>query len=78
MGIVVAVVVPILSAIGFGSAGPVAGSVATGVQSVCCGGAVKSGSAFAAAQSVAMKGILWSSSDYLDIHTFLWLLDPKI
>ena len=58
MGIVVAIVSIVLSAIGFGSAGPIAGSVAAGVQSVCYGGAVKASSAFAVAQSAAMTSLL--------------------
>jgi len=44
--------IAVLDAIGFSSVGPVAGSVAAGIQSGI--GAVKAGSAFALAQSITM------------------------
>jgi len=44
----------ILGAIGFAATGPVAGSIAAGVQSAVYGGAVQSGSIFAILQSIAM------------------------
>lgn len=45
---------PILSFFGFSSTGVVAGTIAAGVQSVAYGASIKSGSAFAIAQSIAM------------------------
>ncbi|KAK0470060.1 uncharacterized protein EV420DRAFT_87418 [Desarmillaria tabescens] len=53
--ILVAAVPPILSLIGFGSAGPVAGSLATVLHSAI--GNVVAGSPFAIAQSIGMAGI---------------------
>jgi hypothetical protein len=43
-----------LGAIGFSPIGPVAGSLAAGIQGTCYGGAVASGSIFSILQSVAM------------------------
>ena len=58
MGIVVTVVSAIvtgaLAFIGFSSVGPVAGSIAAGIQSAVYGGAVVKGSLFAACQAAAM------------------------
>lgn len=58
MGVVVAIIVPVVSGvlglIGFSSTGPVAGSMAAGIQSICYGSAVAKGSTFALAQSIAM------------------------
>lgn len=54
MGLLTGIVVTILGVIGFAVTGPVAGSIAATIQSVCYGGAVGAGSWFAMAQSVAM------------------------
>ncbi|KAG8945992.1 hypothetical protein FRC04_012111 [Tulasnella sp. 424] len=51
-----------LNLIGFSSVGPVAGSIAAGVQSAVYGGAVASGSIFALCQSAAMGGIVVGSA----------------
>ncbi|KAG9030318.1 hypothetical protein FS837_003293 [Tulasnella sp. UAMH 9824] len=51
-----------LGLIGFSAAGPVAGSVAAGIQASFYGGAVGSGSLFAMAQSAAMGGIAVSAT----------------
>lgn len=58
MGIITSAVVGVLSLVGFSSNGPVAGSIAAGIQSACYGGAVASGSAFAVAQKIAMTSAL--------------------
>lgn len=50
-----------LGLLGFSAAGPVAGTVAAGVQSAVYGGAVGSGSLFAIAQGAAMGGIAVSA-----------------
>ncbi|KAG8915928.1 hypothetical protein FRC02_004314 [Tulasnella sp. 418] len=50
-----------LNLLGFSAAGPVAGSIAAGIQSAVYGGAVASGSAFALAQSAAMGGVAVAS-----------------
>lgn len=47
----------VVNALGFSAVGPVAGSIAAGIQSVVYGGAVAKGSLFAAAQSAAMLTI---------------------
>lgn len=54
MGFLSWALVTALGAIGFAVTGPVAGTVAAGIQSVFYGGAVASGSLFAWAQAVAM------------------------
>ncbi|KAG8917675.1 hypothetical protein FRC01_002294 [Tulasnella sp. 417] len=51
-----------LGLLGFSAAGPVAGSVAAGIQATFYGGAVGSGSLFALAQSAAMGGIAVSTT----------------
>ncbi|KAI5121031.1 hypothetical protein M0805_008607 [Coniferiporia weirii] len=51
-----AIIVGGLNLIGFSAVGPVAGSIAAGIQSVFYGGAVQAGSAFAFCQSAAMGG----------------------
>ncbi|KAG8880503.1 hypothetical protein FRB97_000738 [Tulasnella sp. 331] len=51
-----------LGLLGFSAVGPVAGSIAATIQSVCYGGAVASGSAFALAQAAAMGGIAVGSA----------------
>jgi len=48
--------VGVLGLIGFGAAGPVAGSLAAAIQSAFYGGAVTGGSLFAVLQSIAMGG----------------------
>jgi len=65
MGAVVvlpAVAIGGLGLLGFSAAGPVAGSIAAGIQSAVYGGAVASGSAFALAQAAAMGGIAVGSA----------------
>ncbi|KIO20251.1 hypothetical protein M407DRAFT_139678 [Tulasnella calospora MUT 4182] len=57
-----ALAVGALNLVGFGSAGPVAGSIAAGIQSAVYGGAVTSGSIFALCQSAAMGGIAVGSA----------------
>ncbi|KAG8945995.1 hypothetical protein FRC04_012114 [Tulasnella sp. 424] len=57
-----AVAVGALGLLGFSAMGPVAGSVAAGIQASVYGGAVGSGSLFAMAQSAAMGGIAISTS----------------
>ena len=54
MGLLSYLFVTILGAIGFAATGPVAGSVAAGIQSTVYGGTVAAGSWFAFFQSVAM------------------------
>ena len=54
MGVLTWALVTVLGVIGFAATGPVAGSLAAGIQSVVYGGAVGAGSMFAWAQSVAM------------------------
>lgn len=54
MGLITWLTVTTLGVIGFAVTGPVAGSVAAGIQSTVYGGAVGAGSWFAWAQSVAM------------------------
>jgi hypothetical protein len=54
MGFLTYGLVTTLGVIGFAATGPVAGTIAAGVQSVFYGGAVTSGSWFAIAQSIAM------------------------
>lgn len=50
-----------LGLLGFSAAGPVAGTVAAGIQSAVYGGTVASGSLFATAQAAAMGGIAVSA-----------------
>ncbi|KAG8945991.1 hypothetical protein FRC04_012110 [Tulasnella sp. 424] len=57
-----AIAVGALNLIGFGSLGPVAGSIAAGIQSAVYGGAVGAGSIFALCQSAAMGGIVVGSA----------------
>ena len=54
MGVLTWLGVTVLGVIGFAATGPVAGSVAAGIQSVFYGGAVGAGSWFALCQSAAM------------------------
>ena len=54
MGLLTWIAVTVLGVIGFAATGPVAGSIAAGIQSTFYGGAVTAGSWFAAAQSIAM------------------------
>lgn len=54
MGVLTYLAVTVLGIIGFAVTGPVAGSLAAGIQSAYYGGAVASGSWFAIAQSIAM------------------------
>jgi hypothetical protein len=54
MGLLTYLAVTVVGMIGFAATGPVAGSIAAGVQSAYYGGAVVSGSWFAIAQSIAM------------------------
>ncbi len=54
MGLIAWAVVTTLGVIGFAVTGPVAGTLAAGIQSTFYGGAIASGSWFAWAQSVAM------------------------
>ena len=54
MGVLTWVAVTILGAIGFALTGPVAGSIAAGIQASVYGGAVGAGSWFAVMQSFAM------------------------
>lgn len=54
MGILTYIAVTILGVIGFAVTGPVAGSLAAGIQSAVYGGAVASGSWFAILQGFAM------------------------
>ena len=54
MGFLTCLGVTALGVIGFAATGPVAGSVAAGIQSTFYGGSIAAGSWFAWAQSVAM------------------------
>ena len=54
MGLLTYLAVTVLGMIGFAVTGPVAGSLAAGIQAAYYGGAVASGSWFAIAQSIAM------------------------
>ena len=58
MGLIVSAVTAVLGAVGFSAAGPVAGSIAAGIQSAVYGGAVAKGSLFACAQSITMAPVL--------------------
>ncbi|KAJ3317284.1 hypothetical protein HDV06_001804 [Boothiomyces sp. JEL0866] len=49
------VLIGVLAAVGFGASGPVAGSIAAGIQSYI--GSVAAGSTFAACQSIGMAGL---------------------
>ncbi|KAG8985004.1 hypothetical protein FRB90_004997 [Tulasnella sp. 427] len=51
-----------LNLVGFSAIGPVAGSIAAGIQSAVYGGAVGAGSLFALCQSAAMGGIVVGSA----------------
>jgi len=59
MGVFSMIGVAILGLIGFSPLGPVAGSIAAGIQATCYGGAVASGSVFAVLQSIAMVSPVW-------------------
>lgn len=54
MGVLTWIAITVLGAIGFAVTGPVAGSIAAGIQASFYGGAVGAGSWFAVAQSIAM------------------------
>lgn len=54
MGVITWAITTVLGIIGFAVTGPVAGSLAAGIQSTVYGGSIAAGSWFAWAQSVAM------------------------
>lgn len=54
MGFLTYLGVTTLGVIGFAATGPVAGSLAAFIQSMCYGGIIEAGSWFSIAQSIAM------------------------
>ena len=59
MGIFSIIAIAGLGLIGFSPIGPVAGSLAAGIQATFYGGSITSGSLFAILQSIAMVSPVW-------------------
>ena len=85
MGIFSMIAVLGLGLIGFSPIGPVAGSLAAGMQAIFYGGSIASGSLFAILQSIAMASPIWFLSfllnkilnylpnQYKNDDLFIWL-----
>ena len=74
MGLLTYLAVTVLGIIGFAVTGPVAGSLAAGIQAAYYGGAVATGSWFAIAQSIAMT----APTPWFIYHLFVAIIPKTI